>query len=875
MKKTSLLLTIASAGLLVSCGPSAGNQGITFQEADGKFNFPVITPFDDSNLPELEGDKIVAFCPVSAGYSNVYNWVRADGQPDTPFSDWPGVAMTEKYDDNWYQVTYEGYTDLWIIFNGSGQTQDMHMDHPGYWWFWQSDADIHDSTPISSWLDSATFVDEKTIRVVGSKKITSFVLKEGGKEIFRGNPTTNAIDINLGDHEVDIEKGYSVEAVVEGAASQTMDVAIQSLFKTDGFNAKYAYDGDDLGLTYTEESSTFKVWSPLSTSIKLRVYKNGTPTSVSETLGSDEILTEVEMVKGEKGVWSATLEGDYDGYYYTYVVTNSTYTEQEVVDPYVRSTGVNGARGMILDLSRTNPEGWEKVKPHKIDRKAATVWECHIADLTSSATWTGSEENRKKYAGFHESGTTYTEGGVTVKTGFDHVKELGVNEVQILPMFDQANDEVNVQFNWGYNPLNYNVPEGAYSGNPYDGAVRVKEVKELVAAYNEAGINIIMDVVYNHVNGAIRSNFDVLFPGYYYRYNKNGSLSNGSGCGNETASDHYMFRKFMIDSTRYWAREYKLGGFRFDLMGLHDVETMNLLTAECQKVFPEIIIYGEPWMGGTSTGDYETANQINGNKYVGYGQFNDGMRDALIKGGLNAATSTGWASDLIDTHAADVKALVAGIQGSTLSNGLIADPDKTVNYVTCHDNYTLYDRIAYNWGSREMFRPFIKKMAMLAQSFVFTSQGTSFMLSGEEFLRTKGGDHNSYQSSYKVNELDYSLKIANLDMFENYQKLIAFKQNVTGLHLAKKAAAEMVINVSAKSDLISYEVKDETSGKTYVVVHQAPWTLTKADDQLVIDNPTPFDFSPYGEIYLDTGDGTTSFGASTVLQPGQTVIAAK
>ncbi|MDY2913501.1 MAG: type I pullulanase [Candidatus Enteromonas sp.] len=874
--KKSLILAFASAGLLISCGGTPSeNKGISFSNAKGNFTFPVITPFDDSKLPAPTENEIVAFCPVNAGYSNVYNWVRAEGQPDTPFNDWPGVPMTEKYDDNWYKVTYKGYTDLWIIFNGGGQTQDMHMDHPGYWWFWQSDGDMHDSVPVSSWLDSAKFTDEKTIQVVASKNITEFVLKEGEKEIFRGNPSSNAIDISLGSREVDIEKGYSVSATLEGGVTQEMNVAIQSLFKTDGFNAKYAYEGDDLGLTYTKTKSTFKVWSPLSTSIKLRLYRNGTPVSVDASRGSDEVAQEVAMTKGEKGVWTASLDGDFDGYYYTYVVTNATYQDKEIVDPYVRSTGVNGLRGMILDLSRTNPEGWENIKPHAIDRKAATVWECHIADLTSSTTWTGTEENRKKYAGFHESGTTYTEEGKTVKTGFDHVKELGVNEVQILPMFDQANDEVNVKFNWGYNPLNYNVPEGAYSSNPYDGAVRVKELKELIADYNKAGINIIMDVVYNHVNGAIMSNFDVLFPGYYFRYNKNGSLSNGSGCGNETASDHYMFRKFMIDSTTYWAKEYKLGGFRFDLMGLHDVETMNLLTAACQKVFPEIIIYGEPWMGGTSTDDYESAAQANGNKYVGYGQFNDGLRDSLIKGGLNAAESKGWATDLLDEHSKDMSSLVAGIKGTTLSNGEIPDPNKTVNYVTCHDNYTLYDRIAYNWGNRAQFRPFVKKMAMLAQSIVFTSQGTAFMLSGEEFLRTKGGDHNSYESSYEVNELNYSLKVQNFDMFEHYQKLIRLKQTVSGLHLNQEEASKLQISFSSSKDLITYEIVDEASGKTYKIAHQATWTLTKKDDVLVLENPTPVDFSSYSQVYLDTGENKAVLGASTILEAGQTLIAVK
>ena len=270
-----------------------------------------------------------------------------------------------------------------------------------------------------------------------------------------------------------------------------MDVDINLLFGTDSFNTNYAYDGTDLGVTYSASQSVFKVWSPFSSSIVLRVYQNGTPVAISSSKGNDT-FTEYPMNKGAKGVFSVTVSGDLNGKYYTYVVTNSSYTAKEVVDPYAKAVGVNGRRGEILNLSSTNPEGWDSIKAKAYDRKELTVWECHIADLTSSSTWTGNADNAKKYAGFHETGTTYTQDGVTVKTGFDHVKELGVNAVQILPMFDQDNDETNPTFNWGYNPLNYNAPEGAYSSNPYDGAVRISELKALIADYSKAGINIIM-----------------------------------------------------------------------------------------------------------------------------------------------------------------------------------------------------------------------------------------------------------------------------------------------------------------------------------------------------------------------------------------------
>ena len=898
--KLNILSLALVVPMIASCNqvtPSSSSPAeeakLSFKEAQGDFKFPVVTEFTDDvdALPALGEKEFVAFVPASAKYDKCWAWLSDAGNTNLTGGVWPGVDLTTRYNDSWLKIGFNGYDEVNIIFsaNGGAQTADMKMTHPGYWWFWQSDSNIHDETPITTWLDSAAFIDGDTIQVVGSKKITKFELYEGEEKILEGIPTTNAIDIEFGNRPWDIEKGYTVTATLEGyGPTFSKDVAIQKLYKEDSFNAKYAYDGDDLGLTYTSSKSTFKVWSPFSSEINLKIYNNGTPVAVDSTKGSDEVYKTVAMSKGEKGVWSAEVAENLAGKYYTYEVTNATYTKKEVVDPYARSVGVNGVRGMILDLATTNPAGWDQIAPKPYDRKELTVWECHIADLSSSPTWHGTEANRRKYAGFHEAGTTYTEDEVTVATGFDHVKEMGVNAVQILPFFDQANDEVNVTFNWGYNPLNYNAPEGCYSSDPFDGAVRVREVKELIADYNKANINIIMDVVYNHMGSAIGSNFDVLFPGYYFRYNSTGALSNGSGCGNETASNHQMFRKFMIDSCVYWAKEYKLGGFRFDLMGLHDVDTMAQLTPACKAVNPNIVIYGEPWAGGTSTGDYVAANQKNGDKYVGYGQFNDGMRDALIKGGLNSATAKGWSSDLENAHAADANAIVAGIVGTTMSDGTIADPDKTVNYVTCHDNYTIYDRLAFNWGTGN-YTSFIKNMALLSEAFVFTSQGTAFMLAGDEFLRTKGGNHNSYGGDplgsladkgfadwYEVNELDYSLKIKNADVVAAMKKLIALKQNVDGLHLDAAKAANLTISKNDKGNLIQYEIQDTANGKTYKIAHQATWQLTRdADRNLVIKDPTAVDFGGYSQLYLSTLRSEVALTSSTLLQPGETIIAVK
>ena len=627
---------------------------------------------------------------------------------------------------------------------------------------------------------------------------------------------TKTYSVTLKFDSVD-ENENPVEVTVEGLANTS------TLYKDDSFNKAYTYDGE-LGAIYTKASTTFKVWSPISTEIKLRLYNNGTPKSINATLG-DDTYSEYTMEKKEKGVFEAKVMGDLAGKYYTYVVTNPSYKDKEIVDPYAKSTGVNGCRGMIVDFSITNPDGWDSVKINEIPQTSLTVWETHIADLTSSKTWGGTSEYAKTYKGFYEAGTTYTKDGVTVKTGFDHVKELGVNAVQIIPVFDSDNNEEEAKrsFNWGYNPLNYNTLDGSYSLNPYDGYERIKEFKELVKAYNEAGINIIMDVVYNHVMQAQGSNFDVLMPGYYFRYTKTGEFSNGSGCGNETASEMPMFKKFMIDSTEFLATEYKLGGFRFDLMAVHDLDTMDKIATNLHsKISNNFAVYGEPWSGGTTQlNSSEAAKQDNLKDFTSYGQFNDRIRDALIKGGLNEDSSKGWVSDSVKVNKNDIESIILGLKGQTRDN--VTNPSLSVQYVTCHDNYTLYDRFLA-LDSEEKIRSnetINRNRAMLANSVVFTSQGITFMLSGEEFLRTKRVNKNSYNASYSVNQLDYSLKIKNMDIFNNYKKLISLKQNqnVFG-KTAEEIANDVKVKTNREGSVISIKIRDKKDNKEYLILHR-------------------------------------------------------
>ena len=870
MKKYNKLLALFLSFILCGCG----NQE---------------NPSEEATIPAYDEESVqIHYTRKDSSYDSwaLWLWKYPDGEgKEYTFNGKDDFGAVASYPlSTWSNIKENGLGFI-VKSKGSWNSKDPDGDriiefdkldkdeNDVYHVYLQSgDANIYTNKDLTVMdeITTAKFENFKRIIVTTSADIISYKVYENNNVICNKTLETPVSTFRYTfdeDKTASFNNTYKVEVTFsESKRVVESDVSVTSLYNTSAFDNEYTYDGE-LGAIYSKESTTFKVWSPVSRKIVLRIYEDGTPKSVDSSIGNDTIYKEIDLVKGDKGVFSITVDGDLEGKYYTYMVYNSKYNRKEIVDPYAKSTGVNGLRGMIIDLDKTNPEGFKDLSINEIDRKHLTVYETHVADITSSSTWT-SDENIRKYEktfkGATIEGTTYTEGGITVKTGFDHIKELGVNAVQLIPVFDQANDEVNKSFNWGYNPLNYNTIEGSYSTNPYDGHVRVNEFKELVKAYNKAGINIIMDVVYNHVNAAAGSNFDVLMPGYYFRYTSDGSLSNGSGCGNETQSDLPMFRKFMIDSCCYLASEYKLGGFRFDLMGLHDIETMNELSSKLKEINPYIVVYGEPWTGGTSTlSDSLSAKQSNLSKFNGYGAFNDKGRDALIKGGLNSATAKGWITNNTSACVAgDLSAIKSAIKGSTnLGSSEVNDPNKTVNYVTCHDNYTLYDRIKAAGISDEKI---VKKMAMLANSIVFTSNGTSFMLAGEEFLRTKGGNSNSYNASYKVNELDYSLKIKNSDMFNNYVSLISLKKNATGLALNTGENNNVKPEIT-NNNVISYSFTDNNTNRTYYVYHVNGYN-TKSIDKI--------DLNGYS-LYLDTINSSKKLTTSTSLEAYETLIVYK
>lgn len=567
------------------------------------------------------------------------------------------------------------------------------------------------------------------------------------------------------------------------ALSQTSDNSYKAIAKE--LDEK-AYSGDDLGAVYQNDKTSFKVWAPTADRVELTLYKTG-----SDDEEGAGIISRTDMKLDEKtGVYSLVVTGDIKNVYYTYLVTVEGKTN-ETADIYAKACGVNGERSMVVDLNETDPQGWGDDNHILADEITdAIVWEIHVKDFSNQAQSGIKEEYRGKYLAFTQTGTTLNSKGV-VPTGIDYLKALGVGYVHINPFYDFGSiDETSTDeesFNWGYDPKNYNVPEGSYSTNPYDGNVRIREAKEMIKALHDAGIGVIMDVVYNHTYTGEDSFFNLTVPNYYYRINADGTWSNNSGCGNDTASERAMFRKYMVDSVKYWAEEYHIDGFRFDLMGLHDVETMKAVRAGL-NLLPngeKIIIYGEAWNMATNV-DVEMATQPNIPKIGGVAAFNDGIRD-----GLRGSTFDAMDQGLLQGRGGR-SVFVSGIKAAT--NDWADNPSQTVTYTTCHDNLTLYDKLAYSVkGADTDFRKrddSLVSMNKLAGACVLTSQGMSFILAGEEFARSKDGDHNSYKSPASLNQLDWTSIVKYKDLTSYYAGLIDIRNNYKPFRDSSNATIE-------------------------------------------------------------------------------------
>lgn len=581
---------------------------------------------------------------------------------------------------------------------------------------------------------------------------------------------------------------------------------------------KSAYSGNDLGASYSKKATTFKVWSPNAASVRVNIFEHG-----SDNEGdAGSIMSRAMSLDKTTGVWSVTINGDLLNKYYTYSVTHGK-TTKETADVYAKACGVNGQRSMVVDLSTTNPDGWENDKHVLVQNQTdASVWEISVADFSSSESSGVSEANRGKYLAFTEEGTTVNGVQGASSTCVDYLKKLGVKYVQIMPFYDfgSVDESKNImdQYNWGYDPVNYNCPEGSYSTNPKKGEVRIKECKQMIQALHNAGIGVIMDVVYNHTYTS-DSWFQRTVPNYYYRMNNDGTFSNGSGCSNDTASEHLMFRKYMIDSVTYWTSEYHIDGFRFDLMGLHDVTTMNSIRTALDNLYADgsgsrILMYGEAWDMATNCDEGTVLASQKNLKQLSdrIGAFDDTIRDA-IKG------STGGTDGAFVQEGSRRANLKTGIAGqSDTTTGWANVPSQCVTYASCHDNLCLYDKLVGSvYGADGKYRKRYEDlvaMNKLSAAIVITSQGIPFSLGGEEFCRSKDGDENSYASSRKENMLDWENVDLYSDVIEYYRGLYKIRDAFAAFSDSTAATANSLTYLSdVPKGVMGYTINNTESGK--------------------------------------------------------------
>ena len=599
-------------------------------------------------------------------------------------------------------------------------------------------------------------------------------------------------------------EGYEPAAAVVG-----------DYFNSEGFEALYTFEGE-LGAIYSKESTVFRLWSPTASGARVNLYPTG---------DGSEAFSTLEMKSIGNGAWEAALEGDQKNIYYTYSVEiNGRF--REAIDPYARAAGVNGKRGMVVDLSETDPPGWDSYSRKSFGHPTeAVIYELHVRDFSISEN--SGMVNKGKYLAFTESGTVNSSG---LSTGVDHLVELGVTHVHLLPVFDfrsvdESKPELN-NYNWGYDPENYNLPEGSYSTDPYDGNVRIVEFKKMVQSLHENGLRVVMDVVYNHTGASSDSNLNRLVPDYYYRQNASGGFSNGSGCGNETASERSMVRRLIVDSVVYWAKEYKIDGFRFDLMALHDIETMNAVRAALDEIDPSILVYGEGWTGGgTPLPALRQASKANA-KYLNerITVFSDDMRDG-IKGSVFIHDQPGYVNGNYGRREEVKFGVAASVMHPQIDYGRVpgakvpwaAAPSQTINYASAHDNLTLWDKLS-------LTRPEADDSALVAMNklsalLVLTSQGIPFFQAGEEFARSKGGNDNSYNAPDSVNRIDWDNKTEYFGLFEYYKGLIELRKSHPAFRFrTADEIAENIYFIDTEAQLLAYALDGESVGDRSFVV---------------------------------------------------------
>ena len=642
----------------------------------------------------------------------------------------------------------------------------------------------------------------------------------------------------------------SMIAGMSAFASNAAVTSDESVSAGNYYNANYlesyaskAYNESGLGSVYSKTSTTWKTWSPDASSVKLKLYTTGSDNEA----GASAIGTYDMKKDSSTGVWSLNLSGDYKNKYYTYLVTVNG-TTKETQDVYSQAVGVNGNRTMVVDLDSTDPSGWSDDK-HVLFNSAseAAVWEVHVRDFSVSKNSGVSEDNKGKYLAFAEGGTTLNSdtSSSAVSTGIDYLVEQGINCVQLMPVYDFGSVKEDAASsssnrNWGYDPVNYNAPEGSYSTNPYNGNTRITEFKQMIQALHDRGISVVMDVVYNHTYST-DSCFNRTVPGYYYRMNSSSSYSNGSGCGSETASDKLMYRKYMIESVKYWAEEYHIDGFRFDLMGIHDITTMNDIRSALDGLYldgsgKKILMYGEPWTGGSVAISDGCSQSKAGSLNSRVGMFCDSYRDA-IKG-----STDGSDKGFVQGNTDKSRTVANGVTGKGFS---AQAPSQTIAYADAHDNLILWDKIVKSNGSSSWnsTSSSLKGQVKKVMGLLLTSQGIPFMTAGSEFCRTKQGDANSYKSSDAINEIDWSRVKTYSDVAAYYKGLLEIRENYSPM---KSSTFNTPSFQSTYGDVVAYTYSNNKSnewGKVCVLVNASstndwPITLDGSGWTVVADGTT-------------------------------------
>ena len=637
------------------------------------------------------------------------------------------------------------------------------------------------------------------------------------------------------------------------------------------FSTYPTYDGDDLELAIDRNGYHFCLWSPMADSARVNIYKHGQGRNLITTflLDKDEAT----------GTWRATSTDNLMNRFYTFQIKIGDRWLDETPGVWAKAVGVNGKRAAIIDFAKTNPEGWGDDRGPQVQSITdAVIYEMHHRDFSMHPN--SGIVNKGKFVAMLEEGTLSLN---DQPTGIDHLKELGITHVHILPSFDYMSvDETQLPsniYNWGYDPINYNVPDGSYSTNPADPYCRIREMKEMIMALHEAGIGVIMDVVYNHTGITEGSNFELTAPGYYYRQRPDGTYSDASACGNETASDRPQMRNFIVNSVKYWVREYHIDGFRFDLMAIHDTVTMNQAAAAIKEINPSAFIYGEGWMAGSSPLPVEQqALKVNVAKMTGIAVFSDDIRDA-VKGHYSNEGDRGFASGKPGNEETVKIGIVASTahpqvdysKGNNAKAPYATSPQQIINYVSCHDDLCLTDKLDISMqGSTEDERI---NTAKLAQTIVFTSQGTPFMFAGEEIFRSKQRVHNSFRSPDSINAIDWNQKEKYRDLFDYYRNLIAMRKAHPAFRLrtADEVARHIKFDETKSDNLISYSITGNAGGDTWKEIklvfngaNEAQTVNIKKDDWTIVAQDGRIDMNGLG----------TTHGGSITLPPHTALILA-